>query len=114
MAKIKVQAKKDFWYSTEVGHDKGGIFSTSNGKYYKKGEVVEIDEKDFSDWNHVIDTKKGGRTVRGAMVQVEEKVLDGKVQYVEVKREAKAEAPAKKAEPVASGKKSKSSEEDPI
>lgn len=115
MAKIKVLAKKDVWYAPNTKVDHEGKIST-DGKLYKKGDAFDVEEKDFSDWNEqkqskTRDGKPGGITLRGSMVKVEEKIINGTIQYVEIKSQPKEEPKA--LETATKGSK-KSKVEDPI
>lgn len=83
MAKITVMAKKDVWYGT----------SKETHKLYKVGEVFDIDEKDFSDWNTVRYSVQGKVPFRGAHVKVESKIVNGKIEFVEIKAEDKEVRP---------------------
>ena len=83
MAKITVMAKKDVWYGT----------SPETHQLYKKDSVFEIEEKDFSDWHTIKYSVQGKVPFRGAHVKVEAKIVNGKIEFVEVKAEDKEVRP---------------------
>lgn len=83
MAKIRVRAMKDIWYETGFVHLADGR-KISNGRKFRKGDVFEIEEKDFSDFDNV--KEYGSHVVRGSMRRVESKIEGDKIVNVDVEK----------------------------
>lgn len=83
MGMIRVKAKKDVWYGTDPANHK--LYTAKAADSIEKGgfnETFSVREEDFSDYHKI--RVVGGMTLRGAMVKVTEKIVDGKVITTEV------------------------------